>query len=74
MGKTWPPPQPPIDGPQWTLEGSGCLDPDCTLPRRAWALVPYLVTDKSPQGEWVCASGHRGWISASDCTHKKGNQ
>lgn len=74
MGDTWPPAQPLIDGPQWTHNGSKCRARGCQSTRYAWAIVPYLVTDGSPQGEWLCASGHRGWINATDCTHKKGNQ
>jgi len=68
MSNTWPPPKPPADGPQWALEGSKCRARGCGTLRRAWALVPYLVSDGSPQGEWLCESGHRGWISADDCT------
>jgi len=65
---SWPPATPAADGPQWTLQGTPCRARGCRATRRAWALVPYLVTDGSPQGEWSCGSGHRGWINASDCT------
>ncbi len=71
MGEPWPPAEPPADGPQWAHNGSKCRARGCGATRRAWAVLPYLVSDGSPQGEWVCGGGHCGWINASDCTNPK---
>ncbi len=63
----WPPRQLPLIGPQWKLSGSKCRARGCGATRQAWAVLPYLVKDGSPQGEWLCDNGHRGWINARDC-------
>ncbi len=56
------------DAVTWADEGKPCKARGCKKPMRSSVKASPQVYIVGPQGGWVCADGHQGWIWPPECS------